>query len=145
MKRSIAALMLCLVSVISFSQIQVQRGPETRDVVRAMGMNSSATIVEVKDGDDISYYIRSITTNRFDKSFLLPIGHSEEEVVASLEALNQMASAKKGEKYTIDENFWATVVTKNTLYIGGIGYAGSAEISKKQIEKLQKYYADGGH
>lgn len=145
MKKIITALMLCFVSIISFSQIQVQKGPETREVIRVMGMNSSVTIVEVKDDDHTSYYIRSITTNRYDETFLLPIGHSEEEVIVSLEALNQMASAKKGETFAINDNFRATVVAKNTLYLGGKGYAGNAEITKKQIEKLLKYYADGGH
>ena len=145
MKKFLTVLAICLVSMSSFCQIQVQKGPETRDVIRAMGMNSSVTIVEMKNEDITSYYIRSITTNRFDKSFLMPIGHTEEDVIASLEALNKMSSAKKGDKFTIDENFRATVVAKNTLYLGGKGYAGCAEITKKQIEKLQKYYADGGH
>ena len=145
MKKILIVLVFCLVSMSGFCQIQVQDGPETRDVVRAMGWNSSVTIVEVKYEDITSYYIRSITTNKFDDSFLMLIGYTEEDVIASLEALNKMSSAEKGKKFTINENFRASVVANNTLYLGGTGYAGFAQITKNQIEKLLQYYANGGH
>lgn len=145
MKKILSALMLCLVSIMTFGQIQVQQAPQHRDVVRAMGFNFSVTIVESKSEEGTFYFLRTATTNQFDKTFLLPIGTTEEEVLASLASLHQMTSAAKGTSFQIDENYHASVVAKGTIYIKGVGYAGCAEITKKQVEKLQTYYANGGH
>ena len=147
MKKILAALMLGLVSIASSGQIQVQKHSsyESRDVVRAMGFSSSATIVEEKVNGVVSYSLRTITTNQFDKTFLLLLGYNEKEVVESINALYQMALSAKGDSFIINAETTASVVAKGTLYIKGEGYAGYASLTKKQIEKFINFYAEGGH
>ena len=146
MKKILVALTLSLISVMSFSQIQVQKSSiETRDVVKAMGTYYSATIIECKYDDSIEYYIRTSTTNQFDKRFLLLLGYNEAEVKESLDALCQMAGATKGDLFTIDAETNASVASKGSLWIKKKGYAGYAILTKKQIEKFVKFYIEGGH
>lgn len=146
MKKILVALMLGLVSISSFGQIQVQKSSlETRDVVRAMGTYYSATIVESKYEDKIEYYILTSTTNQFDKRFFLLLGYNESEVKESLDALYQMAGGSKGDVFTIDAETTASVASKGSLWIKKKEYAGYAILTKKQIEKFVKFYADGGH
>ena len=139
--------MLNLVSIASFGQIQIQKqnSYESRDVVGAVGWNYVATIIESKVNGEVSYYLRTTTTNQFDGTFLLLLGYSEKEVVESINALYQMAVSAKGDSFVIDAETTASVVAKGTLYIKGKGYAGYAMLTKKQIEKFKKYYVEGGH
>ena len=145
MKKILVALMLSIISITSFSQIQVQKSSlETRDVVKAMGTYYSATIIESKYEGNIEYYIRTSTTNQFDQRFFLLLGYNESEVKESLDALCQMAGATKGDSFTIDAETTASVASKGSLWIKKKGYAGYAILTKKQIEKFINFYAEGG-
>jgi len=86
MKKTLIALMLCFVSIMSFGQVTVQKSQKTGEIVLRSGNGFIFHDLET----DI-YALGVTSTNQFeDKMVIIPLGTGKEETIESIEAIENM-------------------------------------------------------
>ena len=86
MKKILVALMLCIVSIMSFGQVTVQKSQKTSEIVLRSGNGFIFHDLET----DI-YALCVTSTNQFeDKMVIIPLGTGKEETIESIKAIESM-------------------------------------------------------
>lgn len=149
MKRLFVALMLCLISIMSFGQLNIQTAEDYAGYkvvcqVKTYGFNSG----EIRFAPNTGYYLIGSTDNQFEKSGAsIFLGETKENMLQSINDLkNLQENGTIGQTYILPglngkktEAFIITNLGFRTLYIKTEFVAGKSSAAGCLLYKLDKY------
>lgn len=118
---------------------KIEKKPQTETVLKLRGNTVRLTKT------DSTYFLDLPTSNRFDDPFIIMLGNSKEESIATIDQMiNLIDNLKNDENITAMNAERELSIIKRSgmgssvLYLQMDGYAGIAGITKKELVKIRK-------
>lgn len=139
MRRIIIIIILALMTMQASAQLQISKSKAGKSE-RIETLYAQWNWLN-RNGD--VYYLTARSTNRYDNNYMLMLGKTYEECLASLEALEQLLTAmSKTDSYDIDNGFGsaytATLFSElgmQGLSLSGDGFAAPGTLYRVSIRK----------
>lgn len=149
MKRIIVALMLCLVSIMGFGQLNIQTVEEYANYktvceIRKYGFNSG----EIRYFPEYGYTLFGSTDNQFEKSMAsIYLGETKTNAIQSIKDLQALQENGEigqtyvlgGHKNKVTKAYIVKLMGYRTLYMKTDGIAGSSSSASCVIWSIDKY------
>ncbi len=145
MKRILSLAFVLMCYTIAFAQLTVKTSQVKYETIGTLRLSYATVGMSVTEEGDTAVYIQSRSTNQFDSAYLFCLGLNPQSALATAIDLVKLADALEVKGIITVEDAIRheyTIMKKNVLgapalYLQGSGYAGTFNLTPKEIVKCK--------